>query len=97
MVDVVSGTATWRIPSDSLGLLGSPAEFTRAERAMGRSLASEHVVAVDGERREVRLYRLPLGTALRRQDRVPGFNIRILPPGTELTVMVREGGDDGQG
>lgn len=86
---------TFTIPAGRIGFVGSPGEFARAERSgPEESMQSTQTLPVGEPGRELRLFTVPPGVALRTDvDRVPGFNIRILHAGDQIVVRAQTTGE----
>jgi len=83
------GIAMFVIPSGHVAFVGSRGEFARAERfGPAGSFTSVATMPIGDGRRELRLFLLPPGVALRGVKKVPGFNIQVLHPGTRIVVRV---------
>lgn len=82
---------TFTVPANVIGFVGSPGEFTRAEKSIASaSMRSTQMLPVGEPGRELRLFTVPEGVALRTDlDRVPGFNIRILHAGDQIVVRAQ--------
>lgn len=78
------------IPAGLVGFVGSPGEFQRAQQfgAEHSSFESRQTLPVGDGGRELRLFALPAGVAMKDLVRVPGFNILVLHAGDQIVVRV---------